>query len=134
MIAMTKGVMTSWLRYIFYLLPLISAGVLFSLFTYTNPVDVGPLGILAVFLCIYLFWLGLIFAILHGGLGVLSKVLKRRVELSLGARKAYYVATVVAFIPVLLLGMQSVGQLEVRDVALVFIFSGLAIFYILRRS
>lgn len=133
MVAMTKSVMTSWLRYIIYLLPAFTALALFFMFTYTSPVNTGPLGIFMVFFLLYLFWLGVTFALLHGGLGVISRIMKRRLEFTLGARKAYYVATVVAFIPVLLVGMQSVGQLEARDVALVFIFSGLAIFYILRR-
>jgi hypothetical protein len=41
---------------------------------------------------------------------------------------------VLAFGPVLLLAMQSVGQLQFRDVLLVIVLLGLAIFYVIKRS
>jgi len=47
---------------------------------------------------------------------------------------SYYIASIIAFMPVLLLAMQSVNQLTIRDVLLVVLFTGLAIFYVSRRT
>lgn len=52
----------------------------------------------------------------------------------MGVRKAYYIASVLAFGPVLLLAMQSVGQLQPRDVILAASFLVIAIFYVVKRS
>lgn len=129
---MEKDSLTNWMKVLLYLSPLVVLVGLFFLFNMTNPVDAGPLGIFAVFTLIYIFWLSIIFTLLHGGVAFVVKVSGRK-RINLGARKAYYVASVVAFIPVLITGMQSVGQLEIRDIILVFVFVGLAIFYIFKR-
>ena len=55
-------------------------------------------------------------------------------EWRIGVRKAYYVASILAFAPVLLLGMQSVGQLQIRDIVLMIAFVSIAIFYVLKRA
>ena len=49
-------------------------------------------------------------------------------------KSSYYIASIIAFAPVLLLAMQSVNQLTIGDVLLVVLFTGLAIFYIVRRT
>ena len=52
----------------------------------------------------------------------------------MGVRKAYYIASAVAFGPVLLLALNSVRQLRVTDILLVGVFLALAIFYISKRE
>jgi len=78
----------------------------------------------------------LIFAILF--VGMASKIWARRGvnirEWRIGVKRAYYIASIVAFGPVLLLAMQSVGQLQIRDVLLVMALLVLAIFYVVKRS
>lgn len=123
-----------------YLVPVFALVALMLLMNTTDPISAGPGGILVVFLLVYIFWAGLFFTILHLGLGVVSRLIiryrkavtVRSVQLSI--RKAYYIASALAFVPVLLLAMNSLGQLQIRDVALVSIFMFLVIFYIVKRT
>lgn len=123
-----------------YLVSVFALVVLMLLINTTDPISAGPGGILVVFLLVYIFWAGLFFTILHLGLGVVSRLIiryrkavtVRSVQLSI--RKAYYIASALAFVPVLLLAMNSLGQLQIRDVALVSIFMFLVIFYIVKRT
>lgn len=123
-----------------YLVPLFAAVALVFLFNLTDPLSVGPGGILMVFLLVYIFWAGLFFTVLHLGLGLASRMLikyRRTVtvrSLQMGVRKAYYIASALAFAPVLFLAMNSVGQLQLRDVGLVLVFMTLIIFYIVKRT
>lgn len=130
---MIKDMMTVPLvRVGIYLLPLVALAALFYLMNTASPVDTGPLGILTVFALLYLFWLGVFFALLHGGIRLIAKLVKLKSK-QMSAAKSYYIASIVAFVPVMLLGMQSVGQLEVRDVLLVGVFVSLAIFFVVKR-
>lgn len=121
-------------------MPVLSLIVLFYIWNTTNPGLVGPLGILLVFVLLYLFWASIFFAILHIGFAIFKKTnlfrifMTKREDHPFNWRLSYYVASIIAFAPVLLLAMQSVNQLSIRDVLLVLLFSGLAIFYVTRRS
>ncbi len=131
---------THKLWYGIYLTPLISLLLLFYVWNTTNPGTVGPLGILFVFILLYLFWASIFFILLHLGFAIFRKsnlfriFMSRRENKPFNWKLSYYVASIIAFMPVLLLAMQSVNQLTIRDVLLVLGFTGLAIFYILRRS
>lgn len=131
--------MQQFLRSLGYLTPLFALIVLVLLLNTTDPVSAGPGGILLVFLLIYIFWASLFFTILHLGLGTISRfIIKYRQtvtvrSLQISVRKAYYIASALAFAPVLFLAMNSLGQLQVRDVALVLAFMTLVIFYIVKR-
>jgi hypothetical protein len=121
------------------LMPFFCIGALFVLFNVSNPVDIGPGGILIVFVLIYLFFASSFFILLHFGVGLLSRVVAARKSIDhrhwqVGVRRAYYVASALAFAPVVLLAMQSVGQLQIRDVLLVTFLEILAIFYIVKRA
>jgi len=122
---------TSWL-WLFLILLGVMNGV--------DPVSAGPLGILAVFVLIYLIIASLLFTILHWGVRFVSaQIVKRNKRVTVrsyrvGVRKAYYTASAVAFGPVLLLALNSVRQLKPTDVLLVGVFLALAIFYISKRE
>lgn len=128
------------LRTIGYLIPLFAVVALLFIMTSTDPVSIGPGGILVVFLLVYVFWAGLFFTVIHLGIGIASRFLiKHRKSVTvrsvqIGARKAYYIASALAFVPVLFLAMNSLGQLQFRDVALVLVFMLLIIFYIVKRT
>lgn len=122
-----------------YLLPFISALGLFLMLTLTNPLTAGPGGMLVVFFLAYIFSASVLFIILHWGVGFVTRLMSRSKrfnvrEWSIGVRKAYYIASVLAFAPVLLLAMQSVGQLQIRDIVLMVAFVSIAIFYVLKRT
>jgi hypothetical protein len=123
-----------------YLVPLFALAALMVLMNLVDPISAGPGGILVVFILVYIFWAGLFFTILHLGLGLVSRlIIKHRKTVTirsaqLGVRKAYYIASALAFMPVLFLAMNSLGQLQFRDVALVSLFMFLVIFYIVKRT
>lgn len=122
-----------------YLLPLVSALGLFLMMTLTNPLTAGPAGMLVVFFLAYVFCASVLFIVLHWGVSFVTGTMSRSQrfnvrEWRVGVKKAYYTASIVAFAPVLLLAMQSVGQLQVRDIVLMIAFVAIAIFYVLKRT
>ena len=128
------------LRLMIYFMPLWLFFILLSFISLVDPVKAGPGGILFAFVLIYLIVAGLLFTALHWGVGVVTGLLARRKAsvtaraYRIGVRKAYYIASAVAFGPVLLLALNSVRQLNATDILLVGLFLGLAIFYISKRE
>ncbi len=114
-----------------YLLPIVFASIVLYVLNTTNPTTSGILGILVVFLLFYAFCLSVFFVFIH-----LSLIAARRIGLrwNLDNRKAYYLATIVALMPVFLLALNSIGQLRFLDVFLVLCFVVFAGFYVLRRT
>lgn len=122
-----------------YALPFLAVIALFMIFSLTDPISAGPAGMLLVFFLVYVLFASIFFIFLHAGIRFISKILNRNKNINikewqLGVRKSYYIASVLAFGPVLLLAMQSVGQLQLRDVILSLVFLGTAIFYVIKRS
>ena len=114
--------------------------VLLSVMNINDPVSAGPGGILLVFIITYLMIVSLLFVMLHWGVGFVSaQIVKRGRSVNarayrVGVRKSYYIASVVAFGPVLLLALNSVRQLQATDVLLVVALICLAIFYFIKRN
>lgn len=127
-------------RTLLALSPLATAFLLVAVLMTTNPLSIGPVGIMGVFVLVYLFSLSMTFVVLHFGIYWLSRLMisKRDTlgqrEWRVGARKAYYIASVVAFVPVLFLAMRSFAELKVSDILLVGFFVAIAVFYIVKRS
>ena len=125
-------------RHLSYVIPLLSGALLFGIMNMTDPLSGGPVVILLVFILLYVLLAGILFIVLHFGVRALSKVWSQKSvnvrEWRIGVRRAYYIASILAFGPVLLLAMQSVGQLQLRDVALVIVLLGLGVFYVVKRS
>lgn len=119
-----------------YLIPIVTIAVLLAVFQLFS---ISPGSILAVFLLLYLFFGSVIFILLHFGIELLSSWLAKRRTIELrrwrvGVKKAYYVASVVAFAPVCLIALQSMGQLQARDLFLVGLLTAVATLYIVKRS
>lgn len=122
-----------------YALPIISAVTLFMIFSMTDPVSAGPSGMLLVFFMVYVMFASIFFIVLHTGISFATRMLNKHKSINIkvwrvGVRKSYYVASVLAFGPVLLLALQSVGQLQIRDALLTTVFIAISIFYVLKRS
>lgn len=121
-----------------YTVPLLSFAILVYVWSTTNPATIGPAGMLLVFLLLYIFWASLFFIVLRLSYRLLAHGTSRTIfsmsRLKMRHQQPYYIASILAFIPVLLLAMQSVNQLTLRDIFLVFVFVSLAIFYVLKRS
>lgn len=124
-------VYTSWLWLFLILLALLNS---------LDPVGAGPGGILIIFLLIYLMIASFLFTLLHWGVRVVSsRIIKRSSSVTARSRKvsvrrAYYIASIVAFGPVLLLALNTVRQLKLADFLLVIAFVALAIFYVSKRE
>ncbi|MGB3009512.1 MAG: hypothetical protein WBB33_04120 [Candidatus Saccharimonadales bacterium] len=126
-----------------YAAPLLLAAILYGLFTFVDPASADPGAILGVFVLIYLECLSIVFVVLHFGLKWVSKYIRKRKSVgnamshksyAVGVRKAYYIASIVSFAPVTLLAMHSFAQLRLIDIVLVFVFTGIATFYIVKRG
>ena len=120
--------------------PLVLSALLYTVLHFTDPGTVGPWGILGVFILIYAVGLSILFIILRIGLSGAARVLKPRATYSTGSpvnldeRKAYYVASVIALIPVALLAMQAFSRIQLVDVVLVLFLVSVLVFYILKRQ
>lgn len=132
--------MNKSLKLLIYTMPLWLFLILLALMSWVDPVTAGPAGILAVFVIIYLIIASLLFTVLHLGVRVVSARIAARGSsvttraYRVSVRKSYYIASAVAFGPVLLLALNSVRQLRPTDILLVGVFLGLAIFYISKRQ
>ncbi|HMH70539.1 MAG TPA: hypothetical protein VK502_04010, partial [Candidatus Saccharimonadales bacterium] len=89
----------------------------------TAPATAGPLGILVVFILMYVLVLGALTFLLFGGSRVVSKfsspLLAKKPLHPLTLRRSYYFSSVIALAPVMFLGMQSVGEVGIYAVILV---------------
>lgn len=115
------------------LLPVVSIILLFVVMNVTDPTK-NVTSILLVFLLLYTFFASLFFIVLHE---LLHRI---RVKQSLirphrmSHQRAYYIASALAFAPVILLAMQSLQQVKLFDIALVGVLTTLIIFYIIKRT
>ncbi len=121
------------------ILPMIACIGLVLAVNYLDPAE-SVASIMLVFLLLYSIIASSLFIFIKGTYWVRQKI-GRQGDLSKGVfesklytRRAYYVASVVAFAPILLLGMQSLNQTRIQDVLLVLALVGLASFYVVRRT
>ena len=115
-----------------------AAIVLLFFVSVTTPATAGPLGILIVFICLYVVVFGSLTFFLWGVHRTIVKLLKpftvRRPVQSLTLQRSYYYSSVLALAPVMLIGMQSVGPLTIYEVGLVTFFAVIGCVYIAKRT
>lgn len=104
----------------------------------TTPSTIGPLGILIVFILMYVSALGVLTFLLFTGSRVLARisrsVVTRRPVQPLSLGRAYYFSSVLALAPVMFIGIQSVGKVGVSDIALIVLFVTISCIYIAKRT
>ena len=104
----------------------------------TTPATIGPLGLLFVFIKLYVASLSTLTFFIFGTSRVAERLAGsltvRRPLRSLTLQQAYYYGSVVALAPEMLLGMQSVGAVGVYETILVLLFAVLGCVYIAKRS
>jgi nitrogen fixation/metabolism regulation signal transduction histidine kinase len=103
----------------------------------TTPQMVGPLGVLAFFVLVYIFFACVMYLVLGAVIVTLKRTARKgkwtaRLE-SISGMKLYYYSSFIALAPVIMLGMRSVGLLRPVDILLVVAFELLGCFYISRR-
>jgi len=104
----------------------------------TTPATIGPLGILVIFVLMYVSAVGVLTFLLWFGNRLLARAfayasVKRPLQ-SLSLQKSYYFASVIALAPVMFVGMQSVGEVSFYELLLVVIFVAISCVYIAKRS
>jgi nitrogen fixation/metabolism regulation signal transduction histidine kinase len=114
-------------------LPLLATCGLAYIATRTRPDTVGPAVMLLVFILLYLLWVG-IFMIVTDIFLALGRRFKGGTHRGRSNLRPYYIASIIAFIPVLILAIQSVNQLTIRDLLLAIGLAALAIFYVIKRT
>lgn len=104
----------------------------------TAPTTAGPLGILIVFILMYVSVLSALTFLLYGINKVIWKLASsfapKKAASSLTLTRSYYFSSVLALAPVIFIGMQSVGQVGVYDILLVVLFMVIACVYIAKRT
>ena len=103
----------------------------------TDPNSIGPVGILAVFFLLYVISLGCLTWFLRVVSLViiqLAQPIRTRKPLeALSLRQSYYLSSILAVAPVMLIGMSSVGQLGMNEIILTLLFVIIGVFYIRKR-
>ena len=103
----------------------------------TTPASAGPFGLLVIFISAYLTALGLISFFLYGITRIIGYVsagftVKKPFQ-PLSFRRAYYFSTILAAVPVMLIGLQSVGSIGIYEIILVLLFEVIGCIYIAKR-
>lgn len=105
--------------------------LLSALLQSTSPSTIHPLGILIVFVLLYLLALGVLTFFMYGIARVIVRL--RRHEQTVTLQQVYYYASVLALAPVMVIGMRSIGHAGWYDIVLVVVFEVVACFYIAKR-
>lgn len=104
----------------------------------TTPSTAGPLVILGFFVFLYLAALGVLTFLFHGLSAVVAKMPpfgKRRLKIGdFSFKRAYYHASVIALVPVMLVAIQSVNEIGVYQILLVCFFAVIAWVYVTNRT
>jgi hypothetical protein len=107
------------------------------LLTLTTPNQVGPVGVLVFFALIYIIslgiFVGLVYLFSSASTFLFKKSISTRPVKRLSTKKLYYVSSILAFAPVLLLAIQSFGGIGFLELALVLLFETIGVFLILKR-
>lgn len=115
-----------------------AAALLFVVLSASTPSRAGPLGVLLVFILVYVMMVGVLMVTLQAGSSLLTRVgrlfgTRRPIE-KISVTHSYYYASVLALAPVMLLAMRSVGQIDWRQLLLVVLFTSIACIYIKKRT
>lgn len=108
--------------------------LLSALMQSTTPSTIHPIGILLVFVLLYVLALGVLTFFLYAASRAISQFQALPFGKSpLTLRRAYIYASIVALAPVMLLGTASIGRLGIYEILLTMVFEAIACFYVSRR-
>ena len=116
---------------VIYAAPFAALIALGAVLNMTNPLESGPLVILVVFMLLYILILSALSAALHL-VGAVVRMVRPGRPFSL--RRGYYMLTIIALAPVLLVALNTLGQLDALEIVLILILVGLGCFYVVRRT
>ena len=99
----------------------------------TSPSSAGPLGILVFFVCLYALFICLTYIAIVMSRQVVARFFVKKSISETSQYKDYYYSTVIALSPTIYIGMQSMGDVGVFEIALLVILELLACFFIYKR-
>lgn len=124
-------------KIIISLITLLSFCLLLFLLNITTPANAGPFGILAILIFAYLISLGFMTLFLYiiglFAAKVSALVVTRKPIEKLSFRQAYIYSTVFAAVPIMLIGLQSVGSVGVYEILLIVFFVAIGVLYISKK-
>jgi len=111
--------------------------LLIVLLNITAPVSASPLMILFIFILTYLSSLGITAYIIYGFSYIISHTstifaTKKPIE-RISFKRSYYYSTIIAAVPVMLVGLQSVGAIGIYEFFLVLFFALVGCLYVSKR-
>lgn len=113
---------------------LVSVGGGLYIVNMTSPMTAGPVMILLLFGCFYIATAGMLSFLMSGIQGLVRYIMPAHKTMNrYSIKDFYYVSSMLALAPVMLVAMQSVGRLNWYEVLLVVCFEIIALFYISRR-
>ena len=116
----------------------VSAFMLTVLLLTTTPAETGPLGILGFFVFLYVTALGVLTFLFQLFRVLLFRLLPNRQRpwkvRDLTFRQSYYYASVIAAVPVMFIAMQTVGEVGIYQILLIFFFAVIASIYVSNRT
>ncbi len=125
------------LKIIISIITVVSFCLLAILLNTTTPVIAGPFGILAIFIFAYLALIGIVSYFIYGMSRVISHLsiafISKKPFESLSFKRSYYYSTIVAAAPIMLIGLQSVGNVGFYEYLLILIFIIIGCLYISKR-
>ena len=125
------------LKIIISIITILSFCILVILLNITTPVIAGPFGILAIFIFAYLTLIGATTFFIYGMSRIIAHLstvfISRKPFEALNFKRAYYYSTIIAAAPIMLIGLQSVGDVGFYEYLLMLIFIVLGCLYISKR-
>lgn len=115
------------------MLSTVCAAVLLAIiFQTTTPASIHPLGILFIFVLLYVLALGVLTFLTYHVMRLCTRIGKGDVK-NVSFHRTYVLSLVLALAPVICLGIQSVGNLTAYEIFLVILFEIFACFYVVKR-
>lgn len=118
-------------------LTILSLCLLIILLNITTPTTAGPFGILIIFIFAYIAILGIttymVFAVSRLILKISIIFISRKPYQPLTLRMSYYYSTIIAAVPILIIGLQSVGSMGLYETGLIALFTLIGLLYISKR-
>lgn len=104
----------------------------------TTPANIGPLGIFMLFILVYVSVLGVLTYLLFLGSQMVVKmagfVTAKRPLRPLSFSRAYYFSSIITLAPIMFIGLQSVGEVGIYEIFLIFMFVAVGCVYISKRT
>lgn len=112
-----------------WFLPILCVVTLLLILNVSNPAESGPLLILVVFTIFYIFAA----CVFYGVSRLLTSLSSKLFRIKISKKKTAYLSCVLAFAPLLILALSTLGVVGVVEIALVFTLVGIGCFYVSRR-